>query len=195
MQKKGFTLIELLVVMAIISILATITFSQYNSAQVKARDVQRKNDMNTLAKSLVFFSNDYRKLYGEIMTGPSDDLNYKFRSSAGEQLVGSDGYVYISSLPKERTVLVSDPDQTKHINQYCMLENTTTQKFAIFSNLENKNDRDCHILNIDWSASTNNQMNSANCGATYNYVLMNQNTKLSDFVSNVGLGGSSPPCN
>jgi prepilin-type N-terminal cleavage/methylation domain-containing protein len=49
---KGFTLLELLVVIGIISILVTMGFSSYSTAQKKARDAKRKGDMKAIQNSL-----------------------------------------------------------------------------------------------------------------------------------------------
>ena len=49
---QGFTLIELLVVISIIGILATIGLSSYQSSQMKARDAQRKSDLNQYRNAL-----------------------------------------------------------------------------------------------------------------------------------------------
>jgi len=48
----GFTLIELLVVISIISILTIISVSQFNTAKIKARDTQRKADIDSVGKAL-----------------------------------------------------------------------------------------------------------------------------------------------
>jgi len=47
-MKKGFTLLELLVVIGIISILVTMSFSSYSTAQKKSRDAKRKNDLKAI---------------------------------------------------------------------------------------------------------------------------------------------------
>ncbi|MDZ7587218.1 MAG: type II secretion system protein [Patescibacteria group bacterium] len=65
-MKKGFTLIEMLVVIAIIGILASIGLGTFTSAQRKARDARRKNDLTTVAKALEVYFNDH-SLY------PADD--------------------------------------------------------------------------------------------------------------------------
>lgn len=49
---KGFTLIELLVVIAIIAILSVIGFAVVTNSTSRARDTQRKADINTIADAL-----------------------------------------------------------------------------------------------------------------------------------------------
>lgn len=55
----GFTLVELLITITIIGILSSIGFSTFSSAQRKAKDTQRKNDLITIAKALEVYNNDY----------------------------------------------------------------------------------------------------------------------------------------
>lgn len=52
---KGFGLVELLVVISIISLLATIAISSFNSARVKARDLKRKLNVNQYRKALELY--------------------------------------------------------------------------------------------------------------------------------------------
>lgn len=52
----GFTLIELMVVISIISILSIVGIVVYSSAQSKARDSVRKNDLNNLATALELYN-------------------------------------------------------------------------------------------------------------------------------------------
>lgn len=68
-KKLGFTLIELLIVMAILGILATIGFGNFTNSRIKAKDVARKSDLQTIAKSLEAYANDYRTYPDSSVTG------------------------------------------------------------------------------------------------------------------------------
>ena len=55
----GFTLIELLVAITILSILAIIGLASFRTAQVKARDSRRKNDLEQLQRAMEMYLNDF----------------------------------------------------------------------------------------------------------------------------------------
>lgn len=57
MRNKGFTLIELLVVISIIGILATLLMANVAGVRERARDVQRKSDINQIQKALEMYKN------------------------------------------------------------------------------------------------------------------------------------------
>lgn len=59
-RQSGFTLIELLVAMGIIAVLTGMAAFNFNQSRVRARDVQRKNDMSQLQKALELYKNDHR---------------------------------------------------------------------------------------------------------------------------------------
>jgi len=50
--KKGFTLLEMLVVIGIISVLVSIGFVSYSTAQKKARDAKRQSDLKSFQTAL-----------------------------------------------------------------------------------------------------------------------------------------------
>jgi len=56
--KGGFTLIELLVVLFIIGILAGVLFPNFMSARERARDAQRKQDLQQIKNALRLYYND-----------------------------------------------------------------------------------------------------------------------------------------
>ncbi|HBC45064.1 MAG: PilE-like protein [Candidatus Collierbacteria bacterium GW2011_GWB1_45_35] len=55
---KGFTLIELLVAMGIMAVLTGMALFNFNQSRVRARDVQRKNDLKQLQTALEVYKND-----------------------------------------------------------------------------------------------------------------------------------------
>ncbi len=58
-MKKGFTLIELLVVIAIIGILASAALIALSRTQERARDSNRKSDLNQIRSALVAYQTDH----------------------------------------------------------------------------------------------------------------------------------------
>lgn len=58
MKNKGFTLIELVIVMAIIATLTALATFNFSQARVRARDVQRKNELKAIQNALEMYKND-----------------------------------------------------------------------------------------------------------------------------------------
>lgn len=56
MKSKGFTIIELLIVISVLSGLAVIFVATYPNAQKRARDTQRRNDLNQYRVALENFA-------------------------------------------------------------------------------------------------------------------------------------------
>lgn len=56
--QQGFTIIELLIVIAIIGILAGLVLNNFQGAQAKARDVQRRADINAIHGKLEEYYNN-----------------------------------------------------------------------------------------------------------------------------------------
>ena len=56
--REGFTIIELLIVIAIIGILAGLVLNNFQGAQAKARDSQRRTDINAIHAQLENYHNE-----------------------------------------------------------------------------------------------------------------------------------------
>ncbi len=63
-NSHGFTLIELLVVIAIIGILAALIIANFGAVRERARDVQRKSDVNQIKTSLALYYSIWREYPG-----------------------------------------------------------------------------------------------------------------------------------
>jgi prepilin-type N-terminal cleavage/methylation domain-containing protein len=120
-MKKGFTLIELLVVIAIIGVLATLIMSNFNSARERARDVQRKSDLDQIKKAL--------------RMGYNDNNAYPLSFTFGIDYVSTNGQViYMKSVPRDPSwTAVGDP-------VYVYTVKDSGQGFCLSATLENKSD-------------------------------------------------------
>ncbi|OPZ89671.1 MAG: Type II secretion system protein G precursor [Firmicutes bacterium ADurb.Bin419] len=115
-MKKGFTLIELLVVVAIISILTIISVSQFNTAKIKARDTQRKADIDSVAKALDSYYADYGEFPAEIEWGGTlMDVNE-----------GAEPYYYMRVVPEENYLDMP----------YCYVVDINNGAYGLFARME-----------------------------------------------------------
>lgn len=57
-KNSGFTLIELLVAIGIMAVLTAMAAFNFNQSRIRARDVQRKNDLKQLQNALEIYRND-----------------------------------------------------------------------------------------------------------------------------------------
>jgi len=118
-NKKSFTLIELLIVIALIGILAGIGIFTYDEAQKKARDAQRKNDLQNVIKAMYLAKADcnngafvpaggpyghyrhytstleYLKYNGYIDSIPMDPKGPKYDPSAVDGVYDNEEYIYV----------------------------------------------------------------------------------------------------
>lgn len=133
-KQLGFTLIELLVVVTIMSILTIITVGQFSSAKMKARDAQRKLDMDSMSKALQMYYSDYGVF--------PVNINGSFTSKdwVGGELKDAANYIYMKVLPKDNTQNDTFP--------YCYVASADLKKFALFTKIENSEDPDCKGRNF-----------------------------------------------
>ena len=131
--KSGFTLIELLVVISVIGLLAGLIMVNFNAARARARDVQRKSDLDQVKKALRMYYND-NNLYPETGSGnkikacgqpPTTTFEWGMQFACG-------GMVYMKALPTEPSV-----DQV-----YQYQQTASGQDFCLWATLENKSDGD-----------------------------------------------------
>lgn len=125
-KKNGFTLIELLVVIAIVGILTMVSVSSYRNAQIKAKDSQRKSDLNNLSKALMMYYNDNGVF-------PNLTSNQIFGNEA-VGLTGPNGITYMRKTPKELTA---------NWPAYVYEVSGSKKSFNLFADLENRNDSQC----------------------------------------------------
>lgn len=74
-KSRGFTLVELLVVIAIIGILASLGFFGFQTAQKKARDAQRKNDLKEVKQALEAYAGAHNGLFPNISSCSGNSHN------------------------------------------------------------------------------------------------------------------------
>jgi len=152
----GFTLVELLVVISIIGILTMIGAVAYSGAQKKARDTQRKTELDALSKALIMYYNDHGVF-------PALDSSSFFSSTV---LTGGDDksdIVYLAKMPE-------DPKNTGELIYVYKYDKNTDKQFNIFANLENKNDSQC---DGSWSV--------AGVGITFCYGVSSPNRTLKNW--------------
>jgi prepilin-type N-terminal cleavage/methylation domain-containing protein len=153
MAKRGFTLIELLVAMAILAILATIGFGNFQSTRIKANDVKRKSDLATIAKSLEAYVNDHRAYplsdSGKIVCQDDDICDWGQPFTDGTSVYaailpapasGDSDYVYVSTGSSyslyTRLENENDPDIDESIVVSCATSNVTCNYKVSSSNVQ-----------------------------------------------------------
>lgn len=122
-MKRGFTLVELLIVIAILAILSTLGINNFQTARIKARDISRKSDLATIAKTLEAYVNDYRQ-YPSASNGK---ISCNGETNWGDPCVDAKGTIYAAKLP-------SDPGG---YNYYYVKSGVT---YTLYAHIENTED-------------------------------------------------------
>jgi len=133
LNKKGFTLIEVLVVITIIGILAVLLLANFGPSREKARDIQRKTDLNQIKTSLAL----YYSIWGRYPDGSSGSIVGCGTAAPPTSCVwgnvwSRDSVVYMKILPSDPLA----PDQ-----RY-LYTSSDSNSFTIKALLENKLDKD-----------------------------------------------------
>ncbi|MCW1949351.1 MAG: hypothetical protein KIH89_002790 [Candidatus Shapirobacteria bacterium] len=119
MKSKGLVL-ELGFIFVVLGLLSFVTYRQFALAAARSRDVERKSEIHEVSKVIRLYYKDYGKL-------PEEEL---FNSLWGKEWRDGD-YLYMN-IPKED--YLAD-------KEYCFKQ--LNDSFALFIELENKNDPDC----------------------------------------------------
>lgn len=128
----GFTLIELLVVIAIIALLAAFVVANFAGVRQRGRDIQRKNDLAQLKKSLRVYYNDFQAYPGANSNRIAGCDDGATPCDWGEPFsVGAT--VYMNQLPV-------DPIN-EGTYQY-LYQQVSLDQFYVFARLENASDDD-----------------------------------------------------
>lgn len=148
-MKNGFTLIELLVGIVILGILGSFTFANVFNGLPKARDAQRKNDLEQLQTALQLYyqdNNEYPALTKCESTTDDCWSTLLVKNNTNQSR-------YIKIIPK-------DPiNNSDHHYYYC---SSATDKYTLVANLENVQDKektsdteDCSLSGTTWFVKTN----------------------------------------
>jgi prepilin-type N-terminal cleavage/methylation domain-containing protein len=160
MKKQGFTLIELLVVMAITAALIAVALPNYLGARERARDVQKKEDMNAMKQALQLFYNDNHVYPADqngryiIGCGDSSSLTACPCSTGIYFAGGSDcSTVYMKSAPKQ-------------ISSMTYIQADSGDDFCLKVSLENASDTDITSSQTRCSTAC-----GTNCNGTVDYCV------------------------
>ncbi len=145
-KMSGFTLVELLLVMALISVLVTALVILINPAAQfeKSRDLERKNELAQITRSLEQYYNDF----GSYPPSSSDPNYY----------ILDDSHTWGSVWTPYMDVLPLDP-----VNTQRYIYSSTGQTYTIYAHLE-RGGQDSQACNVDGTDCIN--VPAANlCGA------------------------------
>lgn len=126
LSQKGFTLIELLIVMAILGLLVVLGASSFATARIKARDAKRKADLETIAKSLEAYANDYNRYPAD--TGGKITCQVGVVCDWGSAFTDGQS-LYTAALPAD-----------SNASNYYYYQSSSGADYSLYAHLENEND-------------------------------------------------------
>ncbi len=147
-RKSGFTLSELLGVLAILAAIGGLVLFNFQSAQVKARDEQRKAN----ARAIVHALEQYHKDVGNFPLSSNDGKLMACRKE-GEEVIpcrwGVDKLVNPSSASAAAYLnpIPLDPKQGQGFSSFYLSDGST---FQIFASLESRNDPERSAVIEQW---------------------------------------------
>ena len=136
--KPAFTLIELLIVITLIGILSSFGVYGYQSSQIKARDTQRKSDLDAIKKGLEAFTSD--------TAGAA-----KYPSTITGSLVQGNYIGYLPTDPKTKSNYIYTPH----------LKNGSTDCQTSYNDADSASDGDCRTYTLTACLENDND-NSTN---------------------------------
>ena len=169
-KQKAFTLLELLVVMAILALLVGIGLRTFGTVQQKSRDGRRKQDLQSITKTLELYYNDFKHYpYGSGGNIMGCGENATEECEWGDVWQNStDQTLYMSELPQ-------DPGG----NRYFYLSDSQGTTYRLFAYLENGED-DQVVKNTDgdpayYSGTYCRIIDGVLSANTCNYTVMSTN--------------------
>lgn len=128
-QRKGaFTLIELLIVITIIGILAVALIPRLTGGPARARDSQRKGDLQQVATALEFYAQDNGGLYPDASSG--------WTCVSGLPLSS-----YLTTIPKDPSNPTAATVTGGCTNGYSYRSLNSRSGYLLLADLENNEDR------------------------------------------------------